>query len=151
VPPAEPILPAPVPGSLVNAQPTSGIVLVNGVPFTTPAQLKVGALIDVRGGSIQLVTQNDVAVFSGGGFRIQQGTNPNAATELVLVPAVNRTVCGKTAKRAPQMALKPKVLGQLLGNGKGRFRTRARYSSATVRGTIWLVAERCDGSFTSVR
>jgi uncharacterized repeat protein (TIGR01451 family) len=151
IPPAEPILPAPVPGSLVNAQPTSGTVLVDGVPFTTPAQLRVGALIDVRGGSIELITQNDVAVFSGGIFRIQQSSNPNAATELVLVPAVNRSVCGKTAKRSTQMALRPKVLGLLLGNGKGKFRTRARYSSATVRGTIWLVAERCDGSFTSVR
>ena len=37
------------------------------------------------------------------------------------------------------------------GGRKGRFRTRGRYSSATVRGTYWPVADRCDGTFTQVR
>ena len=39
---------------------------------------------------------------------------------------------------------------QLWGNGKGQFRTRGRYSSATVRGTSWLTADRCDGTQTRV-
>jgi hypothetical protein len=43
------------------------------------------------------------------------------------------------------------VLGRLWGNGKGRFRTNGRYSSATVRGTIWLVEDRCEGTLTKVR
>jgi hypothetical protein len=43
------------------------------------------------------------------------------------------------------------VVRQLWGNGKGRFRTRGNYSSATVRGTFWLTADRCDGTFTRVR
>jgi hypothetical protein len=39
----------------------------------------------------------------------------------------------------------------LWGPGKGKFRTRGRYSSATVRGTSWFVQDRCDGTFTRVR
>ncbi|HEX6619545.1 MAG TPA: hypothetical protein VF024_07795, partial [Solirubrobacteraceae bacterium] len=43
------------------------------------------------------------------------------------------------------------VLGKLWGSGKGRFRTDGKYSSATVRGTIWLVEDRCEGTLTKVR
>ena len=35
---------------------------------------------------------------------------------------------------------------QLWGDGKGKFRTKGRYASATVRGTRWLTADRCDGT-----
>ena len=42
------------------------------------------------------------------------------------------------------------VLGQLWGSGKGKFRTSGKYSSATVRGTIWLVQDRCEGTLTKV-
>jgi len=37
------------------------------------------------------------------------------------------------------------------GSGKGRFRTRGRYSAATVRGTTWLVEETCAGTQTRVK
>jgi hypothetical protein len=50
----------------------------------------------------------------------------------------------KTRKRSKR------VLGRLFGNGKGRFRTKGRYSAATVRGTIWLTEDRCDGTLTRV-
>ena len=40
---------------------------------------------------------------------------------------------------------------KLWGDGKGKFRTRGRYSSATVRGTIWLVQDTCEGTLTRVR
>ena len=43
------------------------------------------------------------------------------------------------------------MLGKLWGNGKGRFRTSGKYSSATVRGTFWLTEDRCDGTLTTVK
>ena len=52
-----------------------------------------------------------------------------------------------TAKTKP----KPKVVRRLWGKGKGRFRTRGRYSSGDVRGTWWLTVDRCDGTRTLVR
>jgi hypothetical protein len=42
------------------------------------------------------------------------------------------------------------VLGLLNGSGHGRFTTRGRYSAATVRGTVWTVSNRCDGTLTHV-
>ena len=40
---------------------------------------------------------------------------------------------------------------RLWGSGKGSFRTRGRRSVATVRGTTCIVADRCDGTLTTVR
>jgi hypothetical protein len=39
----------------------------------------------------------------------------------------------------------------LHATAKGRFRTRGRYAAATVRGTIWDTADRCDGTLVRVR
>ena len=39
---------------------------------------------------------------------------------------------------------------RLWGSGHGRFTTRGRNSAATVRGTIWSVEDRCDGTLTRV-
>jgi ferric-dicitrate binding protein FerR (iron transport regulator) len=33
----------------------------------------------------------------------------------------------------------------------GRFRTKGRYSSATVRGTRWTTSDLCDGTLTTVQ
>jgi hypothetical protein len=35
---------------------------------------------------------------------------------------------------------------KLWGSGEGNYKTVGSHGSATVRGTIWLVADRCDGS-----
>jgi hypothetical protein len=40
---------------------------------------------------------------------------------------------------------------KLWGDGDGKFRSTGKYSSAAVRGTIWQVADRCDGTLTKVR
>jgi hypothetical protein len=39
---------------------------------------------------------------------------------------------------------------RLFSSVHGRFRTRGRYSSATVRGTKWLTKDTCAGTLTSV-
>ena len=41
--------------------------------------------------------------------------------------------------------------GACASNAQGRFRTSGRNSSATVRGTIWDVTDRCDGTLTHVK
>ena len=64
-------------------------------------------------------------------------------TDLVMKDQIARSQCAplKGARSAAADKKKgPKaVLGKLWGNGKGKFRTNGKYSSATVRGTIWLV------------
>ena len=75
-------------------------------------------------------------------------------SDLILKGELPRSQCGplKGARAAGASKKKgPKsVLGQLWGNGKGKFRTSGKYSSATVRGTIWLTQDRCDGTLTKV-
>jgi hypothetical protein len=56
------------------------------------------------------------------------------------VPASTRGRAARSKKR----------LGRLWGSGEGRFRTRGRFSAATVRGTVWLTEDRCDGTLTRV-
>jgi ferric-dicitrate binding protein FerR (iron transport regulator) len=40
---------------------------------------------------------------------------------------------------------------RLFGRARGRFRTRGRHSTATVRGTTWIVKDTCTTTTTSVR
>jgi hypothetical protein len=66
----------------------------------------------------------------------------------------NLASCKQTKKtqgfRTESTTTKPPVRS-LWGNGKGNYRTRGRYSSATVLGTIWLVQDGCNGTLTVVR
>ena len=76
-------------------------------------------------------------------------------TDITLAGEASRSQCA-SARGASAAAVSKKkgphaVLGKLWGNGKGRFRTNGKYSSATVRGTIWLTSDRCDGTLTTVK
>ena len=44
-----------------------------------------------------------------------------------------------------------KPVRRLWGNGQGNFRTTGRYGSATVRGTVWLTEDYCNGTLIRVR
>jgi hypothetical protein len=43
------------------------------------------------------------------------------------------------------------VLQTLRSRGSGRYRTRGRYGSGTVRGTAWTTTDRCDGTLIAVQ
>jgi hypothetical protein len=45
-------------------------------------------------------------------------------------------------------AASSKTLQLLRASATGKFRTRGKYSAATVRGTRWTTADRCDGTLT---
>jgi hypothetical protein len=57
----------------------------------------------------------------------------------------------RSSTHAQASARSKRRIRRLRGNGKGRFRTRGRYSAATVRGTDWTVTDRCDGTLTQVK
>ena len=50
--------------------------------------------------------------------------------------------------QATAAALSSRTLQLLNASAHGKFRTRGRYSAATVRGTKWTIADRCDGTLT---
>jgi hypothetical protein len=167
--------PPPVAGQSVVAQVTSGTVFVR-VPagkrirrggrgrrsavvsqtrrfrrYRGKANIPVGSTIDTRRGRISIVSASNLrsgtqrGVFYDGIFQIKQARSSRPVTDAELV--TSRRACSSDAGRSSQSR---KRLGRLWANGKGRFRTKGRYSSATVRGTTWLTEERCDGTLTRV-
>ena len=153
-PPAAEAPPEPVQGVSAVARPVSGTVLVNGRRLGALGLIPIGAQVDVRNGKIELRTTSGKAVFSAGRFKLRQARSRGSATELTLVANVAAACRSTSGRRALAVTKKPsekKVVSRLWGEGKGNFKTTARFSSATVRGTIWLTVERCDGSLTSVR
>jgi hypothetical protein len=138
-------------------------------PLTGAVNVPVGSVIDTTKGRIALTsaadtggTKTQTADFYGGIFQVKQSVpkkkpkKPTALiTDLNLKDQIARSQCA-TLKGARSAAVDKKkgpksVLGKLWGNGKGKFRTNGKYSSATVRGTIWLVEDRCEGTNTKVR
>jgi hypothetical protein len=53
-----------------------------------------------------------------------------------------------TALAAAAAATSSRTLQLLHASAHGKFRTHGRYSAATVLGTIWSIADRCDGTLT---
>jgi FG-GAP-like repeat/FG-GAP repeat len=138
-------------------------------PLTGAANIPMGSVIDTTKGRVALTSAADTggkktqsADFYDGIFQVKQSVpkkkpkKPKAlVTDLVMKGQTPRSQCAplKGARSAAVDKKKgPKsVLGKLWGNGKGKFRTNGTYSSATVRGTIWLVEDRCEGTYTKVR
>lgn len=139
------------------------------IPLTEPRQVPVGTQIDATRGTLRLVAANgkphrtQSARLFGGTFSIsqtaagpQKGLTTFTLKEGAFPGAPSFRNC--TAKRAGPAgqsariaALSSQVLETLrASDNHGRFRTRGRYSAATVRGTDWGVKDRCDGTLTLV-
>ena len=165
-------LPDPAPpevGRRFNAAPVGGIVLVKPpdapdyATLVEPAQLPVGSLLDTSQGSVSLTSARDgdgetqTLELSGGVFRTVQQAGPEPYTELVLAGPPPSGCRGSAARAArflstQSAASRPRRRSRgLWGKGKGRFRTRGRHGSASVRGTEWLTEDRCGGTFFTVR
>ena len=131
----------------------TGTVLVNGRPFTA-GTIPYNSTVDVTNGTLLLKTDTGSLTVHGAGgisavFVLLRGTDHKKPIVELRLTKGNFSVCGKRKTSSASKALATTVR-QLWGNGKGRFRTRGRYASATVRGTFWLTADRCDGTLTQV-
>jgi hypothetical protein len=150
--------PAPEYRRSVVVKPTRGSVKVRlpgtrrYVELGTLDRLPLGASIDVRKGRVRLYAvarpgaRPQAASFYGGVFRVVQR---GSVIELQLRGPVPR--CGSRTASAAQDKKRKARKRKLWGSGKGRFRTRGRYSAATVRGTVWLVVDDCRTTTTRVR
>jgi Thrombospondin type 3 repeat len=146
----------------------TGYVALNGAEV-----LPVGTIVNAVRGRLALTSASSQtkgrrktqrAEFYDGTFKIAQKRAKRPVTEIKLQSPTFRKVCGasrRSARASSAGALRAgaaaarkkrskKVVTRLWGNGKGNFRTTARHSAATVRGTIWLTQERCDGTLTRV-
>jgi hypothetical protein len=168
------VVPPPSPGRSVNIEPEGGKVLVRVpgtnrfVPLGALESVPVGSTIDASHGRVGMTSTGGSADFYSGQFVLHaepplRGTSargpkkPSRVTEIWLAggsfkgcPKPKPAPKGKGKRTTAAAAPTRKVIRRLWGNGKGNFRTRGRFSAATVRGTIWLTEDRCDGTLTRV-
>lgn len=132
----------------------TGTVLVNGSAFTG-GPIPYGSRIDVTNGTLQLRTDTGTLLVYGAGvpaaFRLLRGRDQGRPIVELRLVGGNFGACKRKTAASSRGAAPKKPIRQLWGKGKGRFRTHGRFVSATVRGTFWLTADRCDGSLVRVR
>jgi hypothetical protein len=147
-----------LPGSSARAARAHGAQGSGFVPLKGAQNVPIGSTVDTRQGTVALTSAADLAgrtqraQFHAGVFQVKQKKESKPVTELRLASASfvsYANACGAKVSSA-RAAKSKKRVGRLFGSGKGRFRTRGRFSAATVRGTIWLTEDRCNGTLTSV-
>jgi hypothetical protein len=155
-----------------RASAAGGLVKGQGfVPLTEARQVPIGSEIDARRGTLDVVVasgharRTQRARLAGAVFASSQartgplkGLTTFGLLEGAFSGAPSYRSCGaRTAVVGSSVAaqaarLSPSVLQTLRASDHGgRFRTRGRYSAATVRGTIWDTVDRCDGTLTVVK
>jgi hypothetical protein len=135
----------------------TGTVTVNGRPLKT-GPVPYGAKIDVTKGTLTLKTRAGTLTVYGGGvfaqFVVVKSSLKGKPLDILRLVGGDFAICKSGLRTTAGLAAKPppkKTVRRLFAKGKGSFQTRGQYSSATVRGTFWLTADRCDGTFTQVR
>jgi hypothetical protein len=125
------------------------------IPLTAATTIPLGSTLDTSKGKVQLFTaagQNttqskfQTGDFNGGQFRLGQ-TRKNPLTTLSMTGGGLSACHIGTPKGGAARARRR----SLFGNAHGRFRTRGRNSSATVRGTQWTMTDTCAGTLTTVK
>ena len=119
-------------------------------------QIPSGSLIDTRKGRVRLFAAASTrrgskivsSEFFDGLFRVVQLSG--GVIELRLTGGSFKG-CTAKSSAVSAAARKRKKIRRLWGKGKGKFRTRGKYGAAAVRGTTWLVEDRCDGTLILVR
>ena len=118
------------------------------VDLTGSEGIPLGSTVDTLAGVVELSSvpkaggEPQTSRFYEGVFKV---TQPGSVTNLALTePLASCRGGGRSA-----VATKKKQR-HLWGDGKGSFRTAGKYSSATVRGTKWLVKDSCAGTLTRV-
>jgi hypothetical protein len=157
-------------GVRAGVEEISGTVLVKKkgktgfVPLNGETELPIGSQVDTTKGVVELtqglgggnnaitsLQKTAKAQFYDGVFTILQAKKKNAVMTLKLEKGNFRACRGAgAAKSVGSVSKSKKPVRRLWGSGKGRFSTRGRYSSATVRGTKWLTVDQCNGTLVRV-
>jgi IPT/TIG domain len=162
--PAAAAPPPPVLGRSEDAQPVSGTVFIKSpsgvfVPVTGAIQIKTGTEIDALHGSVELVAsvgknKKEHGIFGGAVFRLTQvgkgilkGYTTLTIIENAFKGAPSYSLCtNHKAADATIAKASSRTLQLLHASAHGKFTTKGKYSAATVLGTIWTTADRCDGT-----
>jgi hypothetical protein len=155
--------PTPQPGQTARGSVVSGKVRVR-VPGSVAfeeldgsAPIRVGSVLDLTKGKIRLAT---AAATAGGrtqsadffdGMAVFTQDRRSGLTTLTLTRGDFSSCPGGRQASWNPFAIAARQGNRLWASGRGRFRTRGRYSAATVRGTTWLVQDTCAGTLTRVK
>ncbi|HYM54961.1 MAG TPA: hypothetical protein VES97_06340, partial [Solirubrobacteraceae bacterium] len=162
----------PVSGTVLVALPVTGHASVAGlsgmateslskglkfIPLSEARQIPFGSTLDTSAGVARIETaaairgKTQIGDFGAGIFKLLRQRKQLGLTEMDLMNAHSARVCTTLGKRATfAKHLSGKVLGRLNANSHGHFTTRGQYSASTVRGTVWSVANKCNGTLTKV-
>jgi hypothetical protein len=148
--------PLPVAGETVNLEPVEGTIELQCPgedqysKLTSFKQVPFGCLVNTRHGVVDLTASKGSSGelqgghFWGGVFVVTQEHGDDEAVELKLA---GRRMCERRGKgRATVSSARRGGGRKVWGSGKGNYKTSGSYGSATVRGTTWLVVDRCDAS-----
>lgn len=143
-------------GRTVLVKPAGGSVGVKlrGRPWVKlrkPRTIPLGSQVDARRGKVKLTSSRSSGgtqsgTFSEGMFAVSQRRS-DGLTDLRLEGG-DFSVCAAARRANKPVSAAANRRRSLFGNAHGRFRTRGRNSSATVRGTTWRMEDRCDGTAT---
>ena len=151
--------PAPATGKRAVVKRVSGKVTVTpagertAVPLTGARAIPMGSTVDTTRGTVKVVTtkgggRTQFGTFSEGAFRITQTKGERPLTDLKLTGG-DFGACAKAAGGGPaSVHAARRTVRHLFGHAHGRFRTRGRNSTATVRGTKWDTVDTCAGTRT---
>jgi hypothetical protein len=150
--------PPPAIGKTANAAVVKGTVKVKlkgksgFVKLQAGQQVPLGSTFDTTRGTVALDTSAGLGKplqhgeFNGGLFTVKQPSK-NPLTTLSMTGGG----LGKCGRRVPAGGAAKRRSRTLFSSVKGRFRTRGRNSSATVRGTKWTMTDSCGGTLTIVK
>ena len=154
--------PPPVEGETVGLAKVSGQVVVRYpgrrrkgriVRLQGNAPIPIESVVDSRKGRVRLVSsrggnRRQRAIFRSGVFRVKQKKGEGGVTDIVLRGGLFGCTAAAAGTKAEASVLSRRR--RLWGRGRGRYRTRGLYSSGSVRGTIWLTEDTCEGTTTFV-
>jgi len=154
-------LPPPTAGETFNLEPVDGTTSVkcpqdgDFKKLDEPTQVSLDCQVDTIHGTVSLTAskgssgQTQTAQFWGGLFGVSQehGDDREAVLSLAGGLRCERRKSGKKKKRrgGQTRARKGGAGRQLWGSGSGNYKTVGSHGAATVRGTVWLVSDRCNG------
>lgn len=147
----------PVPGrpsALVKTPGSSDFVGANVTQALPP-----GTTVDVSGHRAMRILNyaNRKMTFSGlpdqvpSRFILVNGLRTAGTPINITLTGGNFKSCKSKGRRFQAYSKTTKPVRRLWGSGKGQYRSKGKYASATVRGTSWLVADYCNGTLIRVR
>lgn len=125
--------------------------------LTTEAVIPVGSLVNATHGRVRITSRRSAggptqtADFFRGAFLLRQLRTHHGLTLLDLRGGSFAGCPERAPSSTTAHVARRRHRRGLWGSGHGSFRTRGRYGSATVRGTIWFTQDRCRGTAFTTR